>query len=275
MIVDGPTIQADACYRSSGVGLSYSYDATRQGGGKVVVESGTLIATGRGYAPGIGGGSVHAAAPAPIGPEIVVKTNGTLYANNVVDSSISGKSGNPEGFASGVAIGGGVRRDSDSYASDAGTITVDGGTIYATVANAAFPCFGIVRGRKDNGAQNPNGTGSLTVKNGGKVFFQHSTFPGRYAVTVDNGTLGTMSDSPAETWVTFNGLATVTNALTIAGPVAPVWETLPSFRNNPVLKVETGVTLMSGMLPGEWVEVAADDEERRLFVHDCGYSFAA
>ena len=254
LIVDGPTVQANACYRSSGVGLSYSYNGNVVGGGKVVVESGTLIANGRGYAPGIGGGSIHASNPPSIGPEVIVKTNGTIYANNIVDSSRSGISGNPENFAAGVAIGGGVRRDNATYAADAGNITVDGGTIYATVANAAMPCFGIVNGKR-TGTQNPNGTGSLTVKNGGKVYFQHSDFPGQYTVTIDDGTLGTMSDTPAASWVTFNSLATVTNALTIAGPVAPELHTFPSFKNNPALNIETGVTIMDGMLPGEWVEV--------------------
>ena len=254
LIVDGPTVQANACYRSSGVGLSYSYTGNVVGGGKVVVESGTLIANGRGYAPGIGGGSIHASNPPSIGPEVIVKTNGILYANNIVDSSRSGISGNPENFAAGVAIGAGVRRDNATYAADSGTITVDGGTIYATVANSAMPCFGIVNGKK-TGTQNPNGTGSLTVKNGGKVYFQHSDFPGQYTVTIDDGTLGTMSDTPAASWVAFNSLATVTNALTIAGPVAPELHTFPSFKNNPALNIETGVTIMGGMLPGEWVEV--------------------
>ena len=254
LIVDGPTVQANACYRSSGVGLSYSYTGNVVGGGKVVVESGTLIANGRGYAPGIGGGSIHASNPPSIGPEVIVKTNGILYANNIVDSSRSGISGNPENFAAGVAIGAGVRRDNATYAADSGTITVDGGTIYATVANSAMPCFGIVNGKK-TGTQNPNGTGSLTVKNGGKVYFQHSDFPGQYTVTIDDGTLGTMSDTPAASWVAFNSLATVTNALTIAGPVAPELHTFPSFKNNPALNIETGVTIMDGMLPGEWVEV--------------------
>lgn len=259
LIVDGPTVQADGCYRSSGVGLSYSHHASRAGAGKVVVESGTLIANGRGYAPGIGGGSVHNAAPASIGPEVIVKTNGTLYANNIVDSSRSGISGNPETFAAGVAIGAGVRRDNDTYAADAGNITVDGGTIYATVANAAMPCFGIVNGKK-TGVQNPNGTGALTVKNGGKVYFQHSDFPGQYTVTIDDGTLGTMSDTPAASWVTFNSLSTVTNALTIAGPVEPELTTLPSFKNSPALNLETGVSIYGGMYPDEWVEI--DDMEK-------------
>ncbi len=254
LIVDGPTVQANGCYRSSGVGLSYSYTGNVVGGGKVVVESGTLIANGRGYAPGIGGGSIHASNPPSIGPEVIVKTNGILYANNIVDDARSGISGNPENFAAGVAIGGGVRRDNATYAADAGTITVDGGTIYATVANSAMPCFGIVNGKK-TGTQNPNGTGSLTVKNGGKVYFQHSDFPGQYTVTIDDGTLGTMSDTPAASWVAFNSLATVTNALTIAGPVAPELHTFPSFKNNPALNIEMGVTIMDGMLPGEWVEV--------------------
>lgn len=257
LIVDGPTVQADGCHRSSGVGLSYSYDKTRAGGGRVVVESGTLIANGRGFAPAIGGGSVHNAAPASVGPEVVVKTNGVLYANNIVDSSKG--TGNPENFAAGVAIGGGVRRDNATYAADAGSIIVDGGTIYATVANAAMPCFGIVNGMK-TGVQNPNGTGSLTVKNGGKVFFQHSDFPGQYTVTIDDGTLGTMSDTPAASWVTFNSPATVTNALTIAGPVEPELTTLPSFKNSPALNLETGVTILGGMYPDEWVEI--DDMEK-------------
>ena len=261
LIVDGPTVQANASYRSSGVGLSYSYNASRVGAGKVVVESGTLIANGRGYAPGIGGGSVHAANPPSIGPEVIVKTNGTIYANNIVDSSRSGISGNPETFAAGVAIGAGVRRDNATYAADAGTITVDGGTIYATVANADMPCFGIVNGKK-TGVQNPNGTGSLTVKNGGKVFFQHSDFPGRYTVTIDDGTLGTMSGSPAASWIEFNSLATVTNGLTIAGPVAPELAKLPSFKNNPALNIETGVTITDGMLPDEWVEINDTDIEK-------------
>lgn len=254
LIVDGPTVQADGCYRSSGVGLSYSFNASRAGAGKVVVESGTLIANGRGFAPAIGGGSVHKAAPASVGPEVIVKTNGTLYANNIVDSSRSGISGNPEKFAAGVAIGGGVRRQNAEYAADAGSIIVDGGTIYATVANAAMPCFGIVNGMQ-TGVQNPNGTGSLTIKNGGKVFFQHSDFPGQYTVTIDDGTLGTMSDTPAASWVAFNSLSTVTNALTIAGPVEPELTTLPSFKNSPALNLETGVNILSAMFPGEWVEI--------------------
>ena len=141
-----------------------------------------------------------------------------------------------------------------SAVANVGSITVDGGKIYASVNKAGAPCFGAGTG---TGAAlaNPNMTGSLTVKNGGQVFFSHAKFEGLYTVTIDDGTLGTMSDTPAASWVAFNSPATVTNALTIAGPVAPELHTFPSFKNNPALNIETGVTIMDGMLPGEWVEV--------------------
>lgn len=252
--LDGPTVEAIGGERAAGVGGSYSYSSNAAGGGKVVVESGTLIAKGRGGAAGIGGGSCYLG-PGGSGPEVIVKTNGTIYAYNI--GAGSGKY--PDTTAGGVAIGAGCRMGQTSVVADVGSITVDGGKIYATVNKEGAPCFGSGTG---TGAalSNPNMTGSLTVKNGGQVFFSHTKFEGQYTVTIDDGTLGTMSDTPAESWVTFNSLSTVTNALTIAGPVEPELTTLPSFKNNPALNLETGVTIYGGMYPDEWVEI--DDMEK-------------
>ncbi len=257
--VDGPAITTMGSDRAPGVGGSYGYQGRGSGGGVVIVRSGSLTAYGYGGAAGIGGGSVYRAACGS-GPQVTVYTNGTLYAYNM-----AGNRGGPNKLdGCGVAIGSGrpLLDSASSYAaSNAGTIVVDGGTVYASAGNGGVSCFGCPLNNSNSAfTQNPNATGSLTVKNGGKVFFRHSTFPDKYAVTIDNGTLGTMSDSPAETWVTFNGLATVTNALTIAGPVAPVWKSLPSFKNNPALNLETGVTFTIGMGADEWIEV--DDLEK-------------
>ena len=247
--LDGPTVEAIGGERAAGVGGGYYYYSNATGGGKVVVESGTLIAKGRGGAAGIGGGSCYQG-PGGSGPEVIVKTNGTIYAYNIGAGSGTYK----DTTAGGVAIGAGCRMGQTSVVADVGSITVDGGKIYATVNKEGAPCFGSGTG---TGAalSNPNMTGSLTVKNGGQVFFSHTKFEGEYTVTIDDGTLGTMSGTPTASWVTFNSPATVTNALMIAGPVAPELAKLPSFKNNPALNIETGVTIIDGMLPDEWVEV--------------------
>ena len=254
--LDGPTVEAIGGERSAGVGGSYSYKSNAVGGGKVVVESGTLIAKGKGGAAAIGGGSSYQG-PGGSGPEVIVKTNGTIYAYNI--GAGSGSSKFKDATSGGVAIGAGCRIGQSSVVANVGSITVDGGKIYASVTKDGAPCFGAGTG---TGAAlvNPNMTGSLTVKNGGQVFFSHAKFEGQYTVTIDDGTLGTMSDTPAASWVVFNSLASVTNSLTIAGPVAPELRTFPSFKNNPALNLETGVTIVGGMADGEWVEI--DDAEK-------------
>lgn len=254
--LDGPTVEAIGGERAAGVGGGYYYYSNATGGGKVVVESGTLIAKGRGGAAGIGGGSCYQG-PGGSGPEVIVKTNGTIYAYNIGAGSGTYK----DTTAGGVAIGAGCRMGQTTVVADVGSITVDGGKIYASVNKEGAPCFGAGTG---TGAalSSPNMTGSLTVKNGGQVFFSHTKFEGNYVVTIDDGTLGTMSGSPAASWIEFNSLATVTNGLTIAGPVAPELATLPSFKNNPALNIETGVTIMDGMLPDEWVEINDTDIEK-------------
>ena len=166
----------------------------------------------------------------------------------------AGNGVNKDTTAGGVAIGAGCKLWDGSVVANVGSITVDGGKLYASVNKAGASCFGAGSGNSTFPA-NPNMTGSLTVKNGGQVFFGHAKFEGQYTVTIDDGTLGTMSDTPAASWVAFNSPSTVTNALTIAGPVAPELAKLPSFKNNPALNIETGVTILDGMLPGEWVEV--------------------
>ncbi len=249
--IDGPTVEAIGSERAAGVGGGYTNDSKKgaSGGGKVIVESGTLIARGKGGAAGIGGGSAYLGAGGS-GPEVIVKTNGTIYAYN--DGAGNGE--NADSTAGGVAIGAGCKLWDASVVANVGSITVDGGKLYASVYKDGASCFGAGSGNSTFAA-NPNMTGSLTVKNGGQVFFSHAKFEGQYAVTIDDGTLGTMSDTPAASWVAFNSLATVTNALTIAGSVAPELHTFPSFKNNPALNIETGVTIIDGMLPDEWVEV--------------------
>lgn len=253
--VDGPTVEAIGSERSAGVGGGYTNSNKKgaSGGGKVIVESGTLIARGKGGAAAIGGGSSYQG-PGGSGPEVIVKTNGTIYAYN----EGVGNGVHKDEKAGGVAIGAGCCLWDGSVVADVGSITVDGGKIYASVYKENAPCFGAGSGDGSFPA-NPNMTGSLTVRNGGHVFFSHTKFQGQYTVMIDNGTLGTMDDTPSTTWAVFNSLSIVTNALTIAGPVSPVLASLPSFKNVPVLKCSTGVNITGAMYPDEWVEIVGSE----------------
>jgi len=255
--VDGPTIEAIGSDRASGVGGSYSYQGTGASGGAVIVRSGTLIARGYGAAPGIGGGAPYNGTCGS-GPSVTVYTNGTLYAYNM-----AGNRGGPNRMESfGVAIGAGRPPMAGNTASNAGTIVVDGGTLYASVGNAGVSCFGCAGTNSGLGfTQKAGATGALTVKNGGRLFFNHATFPSAMTVTVDDGTLGTLADTPPSAWVTFlAGQATVANRLGLAGAVEPILTTLPTFLNNPEVFCETSARFAAVMGENEWVVPAGPAE---------------